>query len=327
MSLATRCPACGTVFRVVQDQLKVSEGWVRCGRCHEVFSALEGLFDLERDLPPEGSTVLAQQPIRVAQEGEGNRADIDEPAAAPEPSRVDRVEAHGPTTHFSEAGSTPATRISARDRLEFPDAQFDPELSLDDAPLPDSAGTAEIPSEPEPEPQAQAEALEFMRHAQRQARWQSPKVRTQMVAAATLLLIALALQGIHHFRDFAAARWPVVRSALAAWCEALSCSIDAPRRIDDVVVESSALTRASVPGAFNLSVALRNRGTVTVALPSVDLSLTDPSGQLVARRVLTPRDFRTPSAAVQPGADLALRLTLAAGGTQFTGYTVEIFYP
>ena len=49
MSLATRCTSCGTVFRVVQDQLKVSEGWVRCGRCDEVFNALEGLFDLDRD--------------------------------------------------------------------------------------------------------------------------------------------------------------------------------------------------------------------------------------------------------------------------------------
>jgi predicted Zn finger-like uncharacterized protein len=48
MSLATSCPSCGTVFRVVQDQLKISEGWVRCGHCQEVFNALEGLFDLAR---------------------------------------------------------------------------------------------------------------------------------------------------------------------------------------------------------------------------------------------------------------------------------------
>ena len=48
MSLATSCPSCGTVFRVVQDQLKTSEGWVRCGQCQEVFNALEGLFDLDR---------------------------------------------------------------------------------------------------------------------------------------------------------------------------------------------------------------------------------------------------------------------------------------
>ncbi|HET7865859.1 MAG TPA: zinc-ribbon domain-containing protein, partial [Burkholderiaceae bacterium] len=51
MSLATRCTSCGTIFRVVQDQLKVSDGWVRCGRCNEVFNAMEGLFDLQRDTP------------------------------------------------------------------------------------------------------------------------------------------------------------------------------------------------------------------------------------------------------------------------------------
>jgi predicted Zn finger-like uncharacterized protein len=52
MSLATRCTACGTIFRVVQDQLKVSEGWVRCGRCQQVFNALQCLFDLDREAPP-----------------------------------------------------------------------------------------------------------------------------------------------------------------------------------------------------------------------------------------------------------------------------------
>ena len=34
--------------------LKVSEGWVRCGRCNEIFNALPGLFDLEREPPPRG---------------------------------------------------------------------------------------------------------------------------------------------------------------------------------------------------------------------------------------------------------------------------------
>jgi predicted Zn finger-like uncharacterized protein len=52
MSLATRCTSCGTIFRVVQDQLKVSEGWVRCGRCQHVFNALQNLFDLDREQPP-----------------------------------------------------------------------------------------------------------------------------------------------------------------------------------------------------------------------------------------------------------------------------------
>ncbi|HEY8357121.1 MAG TPA: zinc-ribbon domain-containing protein, partial [Ramlibacter sp.] len=45
MSLITSCPACGTMFRVVPDQLKISEGWVRCGHCSEVFDASAHLAD------------------------------------------------------------------------------------------------------------------------------------------------------------------------------------------------------------------------------------------------------------------------------------------
>lgn len=53
MSLITRCPACTTLFKVVPDQLRVSEGWVRCGQCDEVFDAnahLQG--DVQAPLPP-----------------------------------------------------------------------------------------------------------------------------------------------------------------------------------------------------------------------------------------------------------------------------------
>ncbi len=39
MSYTTRCPACGTTFKVVPDQLKISDGWVRCGYCSDVFDA------------------------------------------------------------------------------------------------------------------------------------------------------------------------------------------------------------------------------------------------------------------------------------------------
>ena len=45
MSLITRCPACGTMFKVVPDQLRISEGWVRCGQCDEVFDASLNMQD------------------------------------------------------------------------------------------------------------------------------------------------------------------------------------------------------------------------------------------------------------------------------------------
>jgi len=43
MSLVTTCPSCGTIFRMVREQLDASDGWVRCGHCMEVFDAKTNL--------------------------------------------------------------------------------------------------------------------------------------------------------------------------------------------------------------------------------------------------------------------------------------------
>ena len=170
-------------------------------------------------------------------------------------------------------------------------------------------------------------APEFVQRAQRRARWGSPGMRAVQAAAIASLLVVLGLQGLHQFRDEVAARWPETGPLLASWCGAIACTIAAPHRIEDVAVESTALTRASTPDAFRLSVVLRNRGATAVALPSVDLSLTDASGQLVSRRMLGPLDFRVVAAAIRPGAESALQLILSTGGARVTGYTVEVFYP
>ena len=92
MSLATRCFACGTVFRVVQDQLKVSEGWVRCGRCNEVFNALDSLFDLERDTPPAWSPG-ASTPVAAAAVAPPAQASSGPDPLVEEESLVDRIDA------------------------------------------------------------------------------------------------------------------------------------------------------------------------------------------------------------------------------------------
>ena len=321
MSLATRCFACGTVFRVVQDQLKVSEGWVRCGRCNEVFNALESLFDLERDSPPEWSP---GEPAMARAAVESGAVVRDEPPA--DSSRVDRIDAHLLGTRRRESASTPATRIDERDRLEFPDAQFEPEsASGDDVFMPIHDTTLVLPTEPEQT--APPAAPEFMRHAQRSARWHTPTMRIALSTAGLLLLVSLTLQAGHHFRDVVAMRWPATQPALAAWCAALSCSIQAPKRIEDIAVESTALTRATEPDAFRLAVTLRNRGAMALALPSIDLGLTDATGQLVARRMLSPSEWHAAASSIQAGAELPLQLLLTAGSTRVSGYTVEIFYP
>ena len=64
-----------------------------------------------------------------------------------------------------------------------------------------------------------------------------------------------------------------------------------------------------------------------VALPWIDLSLTDGGGRLVARKALAAAEFNPASPLLQPGADVVLQTLLSARGLQVTGYTVEVFYP
>lgn len=319
MSLATRCFACGTVFRVVQDQLKVSEGWVRCGRCNEVFNALDSLFDLERDTPP----------VWAATEPAADTATPEAASPAPtaaEPEPVDRIDER--LSNSWRSHTTPATRVDERDRLEFPDAQmFEPEFSigmLNDGNA--DASTQPLTSEP-PAQIAPPATPEFIRHAQRRAHWQSPMARVLLSVFGLLLLAALALQAGHHFRDVVVARWPATRPVLQSWCDTVACSIQSPRRIEDIAVESTALTKAAGTDNFKLSVALRNRGNLPLAMPAIDLTLTDALGQLVARRVLAPGDFRITQPAIPPAAEVPLQILLTAGNARVTGYTVEVFYP
>jgi predicted Zn finger-like uncharacterized protein len=67
MSLITRCPACETLFKVVPDQLRISDGWVRCGQCEEVFDASRNL--LSEAFPP--TVVMDTPPTDPAQDQVG----------------------------------------------------------------------------------------------------------------------------------------------------------------------------------------------------------------------------------------------------------------
>ena len=400
MSLATRCTACGTAFRVVQDQLKVSEGWVRCGRCNEVFNAVAGLFDLERESPerwqktaearpsdpgqkadpaatndPRESDVAAeeaqsaipaddpaisadatapgaaievahaytsdQQPYHDApfrddkteQEPEDEhpqvRKDQRDVAAHDGPGVVDeqKTDGHPFWVRRGQWRRAPPADVDQRDRLDFSDARFDSDHLGDNADVDETVDASHGTLSPVPTLSNSVASPEFVRRADVRARWQQPKVRAGLAFAALALASALLLQAGHHFRDSSAARWPALKPALARWCALASCTIEAPRRIDEVSVESTALSRAPGGDSFRLAVTLRSRSALPVAVPWIDLSLTDPGGKLVARKAIASRDLNPAAIVLQPGAEVVLQASLNARDPRVAGYTVEIFYP
>ena len=103
MSLLTCCPSCGTQFRVVSDQLRISDGWVRCGRCQEVFDASQSLQEYHE---PEPAPLLTRPPAPAGQ-------------AAP---AAPRAAAAAPIAHHS--GAAACTARSHLGRVCVPCAAF-----------------------------------------------------------------------------------------------------------------------------------------------------------------------------------------------------------
>lgn len=301
--LATRCTSCHTVFRVVPDQLRVSEGWVRCGKCSEVFNALEGLIDLEtgsphRHLgtgmaPPVGESDLEVAPP-AAKPGSGKQLPPPPPPPA-KPAADIAVDLDDRVSRFmEEVEETKAPPTKRRSR---------------------SAGP--VPS--------------FVRRANSAARWRRPWVRAALVLLLLLGLGGLAAQVAHEYRDLVAARWPALRPLLVAVCEPLACQVGPARVIENLAVESSGLVRVERSALYKLQVGLRNRSEIDVALPALDLTLTDTQGRLVARKVLLLSELGVTQSTLAAGRELPIGATLQAQGEAasqvIAGYTIDLFYP
>jgi len=118
MSQITCCPSCGTKFKVVADQLRISEGWVRCGHCKEIFDAtahLQAAVAVETLLPDFALEDWSPSPQEAAPEAPTPAA-VDWPIpqvpaflAAPVPGPK---EAPAPAFRWS-GGETPAPEAPA----------------------------------------------------------------------------------------------------------------------------------------------------------------------------------------------------------------------
>jgi hypothetical protein len=167
----------------------------------------------------------------------------------------------------------------------------------------------------------------FLRRADRAARWQQPRMRAALLACTVLGTALLAGQVAFEYRDLVAARLPATRPALELACAWLDCRVGAARSIEGLAVDSSGLVRVEQSDVYRLTVALRNRSAIALALPALDLSLTDTQGRLLARRVMHAPELGASQDTLAAGRELALQATLQTGPDVVAGYTIELFYP
>lgn len=367
MSMITSCPACGTMFRVVPDQLKISEGWVRCGHCAEVFDAAAHLSDESiLDLPEADQVTrpadLPTQPAELPTQP----ADLPVKAAPPRPAASPRPRPRPPSPALSPPSPAPSPpppvptpaplRTAAApetvDRSSESSSFFGTDSqSLEPSPLDSpfvfrpsdlvrSTGDSSLLPEVEagreyqlsPEDQDHLEPLpnvSFVRQARRRAFWRRPLVRMGLAFASLALAALLVLQFAHEDRDRLALSEPGLRPVLEALCDALDCTLGPPRQIEAIVIESSGFNRLR-NDTYRLAFTLRNSARVQVAAPAMELTITDAQDQPIARRVLTAAEIGAPQGAIPAGTELSRTIGLVLdnpGPARVAGYRLLAFYP
>lgn len=341
------------MFKVVADQLKISQGWVRCGQCSEV-------FDAAAHLQPRA---LSAPSVSASSSSAPFTGDTGSSASEPEPDT-------GPVAPLStllvapETAASPAPFAPAEPSvppLSVPEVQVSmpPDLAAEVFASSVSADAYSLPDAPPREAQEESnfgdsglphEALQdvsFVRDARRQAFWRRPALRWSLGGAALLLLTALLLQMAVFQRNALAVRQPGLHAGLQALCSYLRCEIQPLRQIESIAIDSSSFNKIA-SDAYRLKVVIKNTGSVALAMPSLELTLTDSQDQALLRRVLSPGELGADAATLAAGAEFSGLLAIAVSNSapaplagasmpaatarpsaplRIAGYRVLAFYP
>jgi hypothetical protein len=107
----------------------------------------------------------------------------------------------------------------------------------------------------------------------------------------------------------------------------VGCTIEPPKRIHQIAVESSGLTHTGQGDLYQFNVVLRDRAKVPLALPVLDVTLSDGQDNVISRRMLMGAELHASAETIPAQGEMALHTLLATPGKSLVGYTIEVFYP
>lgn len=279
------------MFRVVPDQLRISDGWVRCGQCEEIFDASLHLLPnqpAEAPIPPR-QVDLTEQP--------------DEPAPS------DDTEFLEPAIASQEAHDEWPLPLRESEALE---------LAEDDL------------AEAEPEVELVEPPVSFLKTENGYSFWGSTSVRWALGLLGLMLLLGLALQVLVHERNRIVALEPSTKPWMQTLCDAMDCTFSPLRRIESIVIESSSFARVRGE-SHSLAFVLKNTSNIALAIPFMELTLTDAQDQVVTRRVFEPAELGATATVLMAGAEWSGAATIVVDAGSKTervaGYRLLAFYP
>ena len=241
------CPNCGASYRITVKMLQKAGQEARCAVCKKVFTIDVEDVEFSPDNPELSAENVIRQ-LRAAQKREKDRE----------------------KTGDHETGSSAAKDSSAVPASVPVDSQ--PQWELIDAQLEEQAGTSSAG-------EADVSAHHRLLSADRQI-GPSPVRHPQLwIAGIGLLALLLLAQGTWLLRET-----PFVYSKMVRACEMIGCTPPQVRRPESIMIVDRLFTAIeNQPGTFQLQLNLQNEAPWPQPFPTIELSLLDSKGVVLAR--------------------------------------------
>jgi hypothetical protein len=164
----------------------------------------------------------------------------------------------------------------------------------------------------------------------RAAFWRKPLVRGVLAFVCLTFGLTLVGQWVYLERDRLAAQQPEMKSMLQAFCRLVGCEVQSLKRIEALSVDSVGFHQLG-QGTYRLTFTVKNSFTLPLAVPYVELALTDVQDRVVYRRIFSSKVLGFSGAEISAGADwpatVALRVNSDALAERVFGYRLLVFYP
>jgi hypothetical protein len=146
------------------------------------------------------------------------------------------------------------------------------------------------------------------------------------------------MQVVYSQRNHLAAANAALKSGLEAVCQTAGCIIEPHKNIDAFKIDSSSFQKIPVVSTdsaradvFSLKLNLKNNSDLPLAMPAVELTLTEAGDKPVLRRVLLAKELGFTGTTLAANGDWTGAATLAVTPNStmapVSGYRVLLFYP
>ena len=348
----TVCPKCALTLVVTAADLRIAQGYVRCGRCLNVFNALARLSE---DRPgaaaaPPGTPAESSAEAPAESPPESPAASAAEAPAAPPPEFASAAEDTGEIEIELDAGSVLVTSVRAptapAEVAEHETKVYEPgpsaPLASTSQPAPaaviaeaNAQVTAAAPSPAAIESASPADPADAQQtntapeppESAFERASAAPRAGLAWTLGAGALAVALALQVINHYRDALAANSALI-GPLSAVYSVLGVKI-APRwniHAYDVRQLGATVTGAAA-GEIVVRASVKNSASRAQPLPLLRVTLQDRFGNRIAARDVPPGDYLPPAVApsslLAAGGRVDATMTFVDPGPQAVGFEID----